>query len=65
MLAYYERQMSEHGWNVNPVHGEPEVGENSPTQYLDGYREGYRYRIMSDRAVNGHDPHLYVEVSGL
>jgi hypothetical protein len=56
VLPYYQRQLSEHGWNVKPVHGGPEVGENSSTQYLNAYREGYRYRIMSDRAVGGTDP---------
>jgi hypothetical protein len=65
VLAYYERQLSEHGWNVKPVHGEPGVGENSPTKYLDAYRDGYRYRVMSDRAVGGNNPRLYVEVTGL
>jgi hypothetical protein len=65
VLAYYERHLSEHGWNVKLVHGEPGVGENSPTQYLDAYRDGYRYRVMSERAVGGNDPRLYVEETGL
>ena len=62
VLAYYRRQLSEHGWNVKPVHGEPGVGKDSPTQYLSAYRDGYRYEVRSDRAARGYGPRLYVEV---
>lgn len=66
VLAYYKRQLDKHGWKVKPVHGEPEVRENSsPTQYLNAYRDGYRYRVMSDRAAGGYGPRLHVEVTKL
>ncbi len=63
VLAYYERQLSEHGWEVKSVQGEPGVGEDSPDQYLNAYRDGYRYKVVSTRGVRGYDPRLYVEVS--
>ncbi len=58
----HTKRLRENGWNVKPVHGEPGVGKDSPTQYLNAYRDGYRYEVMSDRATQGYGPRLYVEV---
>lgn len=60
VIAYFQEQLTVHGWKVQPVHGEPESGEDSPYQYLNAYRDGFHYWVISN-PDEGTD--MYVEVS--